>query len=403
MTQEAGALPLSGVRVVELGHFVLGPTCGLVLADLGAEVIKIERAPEGDETRRLQGMGVGFFHYFNRNKLSLTLDLKGEEGKGILRRLIAASDVLCENFGPGAMARLGFGYEACAKLNPRLIYCALKGFMPGPYENRLSLDHLVQMMGGLAYMTGPQGRPLRAGASVIDIMGGVYGALGIITALYERTRTGRGQLVRATLFEAVAFLMGQHMAMIAFTGEPAPPMPEGVMPWGVYDLFATRDGEMIFIGITGDQQWERFCQGFGLDDLLADERLNSNNKRIQERAWFIPRIQEAVAREPMERVVALCDASSVPYAPIARPDQLFEDPQLNQGGGLVETVLPDGRKTKLPKQPLRLGDRDLGLRREPPRMGEGSRGILQSIGFTGEEIQGFLDRRVVAVDSRVSG
>jgi len=235
-------LPLRGIRVIDMGHAILGPTCGLILADMGADVIKVEKAPDGDDTRRLRGFGVGFFHYFNRNKRSLAVDLKREEGKEILRRLIAKADVLCENFGPGTMERLGFGYDDCARINPTLIYCTLKGFMPGPYEKRPSLDHLVQMMGGLAYMTGPRGRPLRAGTSVIDIVGGMFGAMGIITALYERMRTGKGQLVRATLFEATAFLVGQHMAMAAIQENPLHPCPRARC-LGAYMTFSTQGTE----------------------------------------------------------------------------------------------------------------------------------------------------------------
>lgn len=388
-------LPLKGIRVLDLGHAILGPTCGLILADLGADVIKVERAPDGDETRRLRGFGVGFFHYFNRNKRSIAVDLKKEEGKEILRRLISLSDVLCENFGPGTMERLGFGYEECSRINPRLIYCTLKGFMPGPYEHRPSLDHLVQMMGGLAYMTGPRGRPLRAGTSVVDIVGGMFGAMGIITALYERARTGKGQLVRATLFEATAFLVGQHMAMAAITGEPPPPMPEGEMPWGIYDLFDTKDGEMIFIGVTSDQQWQRFCEAFGLGDLLNDPRLKTNNDRVRERQWMIPRIREVMGRFTKSEIMKRTEAASIPYAPIVRPDQLLEDPQLIQGGGVVETVLPSGKRARLPKIPLRMDDHDFGLRMEPPQVGQHSREVLREVGFSYEEIEGFIQKGVV--------
>lgn len=389
-------LPLRGVKVLDLGHAILGPTCGLILADMGADVVKVERAPEGDDTRRLKGFGVGFFHYFNRNKRSLALDLKREEGKEVLRRLIAGADVLCENFGPGTMERLGFSYEVCSAINPRLIYCTLKGFMPGPYEKRPSLDNLVQMMGGLAYMTGPRGRPLRAGTSVIDMVGGMFGAMGIIAALYERTRTGKGQLVRATLFEATAFLVGQHMAMAAITGEPPPPMPEGQMPWGIYDLFNTRDGEMIFVGVTSDQQWERFCEVFGLPDLAADQRLRTNNDRVRERSWLIPRLQQALRELTSAEIVERSERASIPYAPIVRPDQLLEDPQLLQGGGLVETVLPSGKSTRLPKLPLRMGDYDFGLRREPPAVGEHTVEVLQEAGFSGDEIETLIQKGVVA-------
>ena len=397
MTDREIALPLSGIRVLELGHAILGPSCGQILADMGAEVIRIERAPEGDYTRNLPGFGVGFHQYFNRNKKSLVLDLKSDRGKELLKKLIAAVDVMFDNFGPGAVDRLGFGYDACSAINPGLIYCSLKGFMPGPYENRPSLDNLVQMMGGLAYMTGPAGRPLRAGTSVIDIMGGTFGALGIITALYERQKTGKGQLVRATLYEATAYLVGQHMAMAAFTGEPPPPMPEGEMPWGVYDLFNTKEGDMIFIGMTSDFHWQRFCQVFDLEDLFADERLKTNNSRCTEREWLIPKLAEMFAQMSTDAVLKKCEEAVIPFAPIRRPDELFDDPHLNESGGLVETVLPSGEKAKLPKIPVRMGAYDFGLRSEPPKPGEGTHEVLQSIGLGEADIEDLIQKGIVHV------
>jgi len=373
----------------------MGPTCGLILADLGAEVIKIERAPKGDDTRRLLGFGAGLFPFFNRNKKSLVLDLKNEQGKEILRKLIASADVLLENFGPGAVDRLGFSYEACHEINPRLIYCNLKGFMPGPYENRPSLDHLVQMMAGLAYMTGHEGEPLRAGASIIDIMGGTYGALGILTALYERRRTGQGQRVLATLYEATAFLVGQHMAVAAVTGQQPPPMPDGLAPWAIYDLFTTSDGQLVFVGITSDQHWRRFCQTFGLDDLLADESLAANNDRVRNRDRLIPALKEVFGRLSRTEVVRLCDEARIPFAPVAKPIDLFEDPHLNQSGGLVETTFPGGIRTKMPKLPLRLGDYNLDLRSNPPAPGQGGRRVLASLGLGGAEIEELVRQGIV--------
>jgi len=390
-------LPLSGIRALEWGHAVMGPSCGMVLADMGAEVIKIEKAPSGDDTRYLPGFGVGLFPYFNRNKRSLALNLKDERGKEILRQLIGKADVFFENFGPGAADRLGFGYQACAALNPRLIYCNLKGFMPGPYENRPSLDNLVQMMAGLAYMTGPKGRPLRAGASVIDILGGVFGALGIITALYERERTGQGKHILSTLFESTAFLVGQHMAHVAVTGEKSIPMPEGTAPWSVYDLFETAEGDQIFIGMTSDFHWQRFCDTFGLEKLKADERLKTNNDRVSQREWMIPELQKLFKSMPKQRIVELADEAKIPFAPIIRPDQLFEDAQLNQGHGLVETTFPDGTRTKMPKLPMRLGGCDFGLRNDPPQVGEYGREALGSLGYSPDQVEELVQAGIVAV------
>ncbi len=243
---------------------VMGPTCGLVLADLGADVVKVEPAPEGDNTRRLAGSGTGFFAALNRNKRSLAVDLKSSDGIELVRRLLAEADVLVENFRPGAMDRLGLGWEQVSALNPRLVYCSCKGFLPGPYEHRTALDETVQMMGGLAYMTGLPGRPLRAGSSVNDIMGGMFGAIGILAALNERHETGRGRHVQSGLFENNVLLMAQHMAQIAATGREPPPMSTRTPAWPVYDIFDTADGEQVFVGAVTDTQWPIFCDAFGL-------------------------------------------------------------------------------------------------------------------------------------------
>jgi len=387
MAQENLSLPLDGTRVLEMGHAVMGPSCGLILADMGAEVIKVERAPAGDDTRRLMGFGSGFFPFYNRNKKSIAIDLKRERGKELFRKLLASSDVFIENFAPGTVERLGFGYDEVSRINPRLIYCSLKGFMPGPYDKRPALDEVVQMMGGLAYMTGPPGMPLRSGSSVIDIMGGNFGVIGILAALYEREKTGEGQHIIATLFESTAFLMGQHMAYSTVSGKPVPPMPARVSAWAIYDLFETKEGEKVFIGITSDMQWKRFCDTFSLHFLGEDERLSTNNKRIGQREWLIPELQKIFKAMEKERIVQLCEEAGIPFAPIARPEDLFHDTQLNESGGLLETELPGGIRTKLPRIPLRMGAYDFGLRSNPPEVGEGSGEILKSIGIPDDEIE----------------
>src|SRR6202163_2006233 len=263
------AAPLAGIRVLELCHTIMGPTAGLILADLGADVIKVEPA-NGDSTRRLLGFAAGFFSAFNRNKRSIAVDLKSDEGRALLYRLAATADVVLENYAPGTMDRLGCGYADFSKLNPRLIFCALKGFLSGPYEHRPALDEVVQFMSGLAYMTGPPGQPLRAGSSVVDIMGGMFAVIAIQAALRERERTGHGQLVKTALFEATSFMMMQHMAGEAATGRPPPPMPMREGAWAIYEPFETKNGEQIFVGLTSDRQWCRFCEHFARDDLLQN-------------------------------------------------------------------------------------------------------------------------------------
>ncbi len=379
-------LPLSNVRVLEFSHAVLGPAAGLHLAEFGAEVIRIERTPDGDPTRRLPGFGQGYHTMFNRNKKSLVVDLKREEGQAIVHKLLDTADILIENFGPGTMARLGLGYEQLHGRFPRLIYCALKGFMPGPYEKRTALDEVVQMMSGLAYMTGRPGDPLRAGASIIDIMTGVYGAMGCLLALQEREKSGRGQLVQSALFETAAFIMGHHMAYAAIAQEPVPPMPARVSAWAIYQQFETADGGRVFVGVTSDQQWHRFCDLFERPDWLADERLQTNNGRIAQRDWFLPQVESLMAGLTQSDIVARCEAANLPFSPIAHPEDLFDDPQLNEGGSLQEVTLPDGRSARLPRLPLRLDAQPYDLRCQPPPAGHHTRPLLRQLGYSEAEI-----------------
>ncbi len=386
---------LADVRVLEFTHAVMGPTTGLILADLGAEVIRVEPAPDGDPTRRLKGFGSGFYTYLNRNKKSLAIDLKSHDGRQIANKLIATADVLIENFGPGTAERLGLGYDEVAALNPGLIYCRLKGFMQGPYVRRTALDEVVQMMSGLAYMTGPPGQPLRVGTSIVDLMGGTYGALGIILALRERDQTGEGALVENGLFETAAFLMGQHMAYSAISQEPVPPMAARISPWSVYRQFDTGDGQPVFVGITSDKHWQRFCQSFDRQDLLFDESLATNNDRIVARDRLIPELESMFATMTLTEIVSRCETAEIPFSPIARPEDLFEDPQLNTGNSLVSVLLPDGRRTKLPRLPLAINGKRAELRSEAPTIGQHTRTLLSELGYGFEAIDELNERQVI--------
>lgn len=391
-------LPLAGIRVLEFCQTIMGPSAGLILADLGAEVVKIEPAPGGDKTRRLPGFAAGFFGAFNRNKRSLALDVKSEAGREAAERLVAGADVVIENYAPGTMDRLGLGYDRLREINPRLIFCALKGFLSGPYENRPALDEVVQFMGGLAYMTGPPGRPLRAGTSVIDIMGGTFAVVGILAALRERDATGKGQLVKSALFESTAFLMSQHMAGHSVTGREVPPMPARVSAWAIYEPFETADGDQIFVGITSDNHWRRFCEEFGRPDLLDDPRYGSNEDRVRERPTLVPIVAEVVKRHSRAEIVEICERISIPFAPVARTEDLFDDPQLNAAGRMLDVHLPGGVRTRLPRLPIEIGEHEFALRSQPPAVGEHSREILQDYGFSDSEI-GELERaRIIIIE-----
>jgi len=393
VSEKPADLPLAGIRILELGHTVMGPSCSMVLADLGADVIKVE-PPEGDRTRANVGFGSALFPVFNRNKRSLCIDLKSEAGKAVFRKVVSGADALLENFAPGTMDRLGLGYEALSEANPRLVYCALKGFLSGPYEKRAALDEIVQFMGGLAYMTGPSGRPLRAGSSVVDIMGGMFGAIGIMAALRERERTGRGQLVQSSLFESTAFLVAQHMGQEALTGKAPPPMPEKASSWAVYDPFQTADGKTVFVGITSDNHWRAFCKGFGVEELLADPDLASNPQRAQQRQKIMPVVTRKFAAESSDSLCAKLEALNIPFGPLARPGDLFDDPQLNHDGRMLETLLPTGRMAKIPGLPLEMDGRKTRIRYQPPRKGEHSRAVLEEAGYSADEVERFVQQGV---------
>ncbi|RZJ25084.1 MAG: CoA transferase [Haliea sp.] len=388
-------LPYAGIRVVEFTHMVMGPTCGMVLADLGAEVIKVEPLA-GDNTRRLLGSGAGFFPMFNRNKKSIAIDLQQPEGREVALRLVGTADIVSENFKPGTMKKLGLDYAALSRLNQRLVYVSHKGFLPGPYDHRTALDEVVQMMGGLAYMTGRPGDPLRAGSSVNDIMGGMFGAIGAMAALAQREKTGRGQEVQSALFENNVFLVAQHMMQFAVTGQAADPMPSRISAWAVYDVFTVRDGGQIFLAVVSDGQWALFCDAFGLADLQGDPRLRTNNDRVRARDWLMPILRSHLAGHGAAELAAVFEQHGLPFAPITRPQDLFDDPHLRGTGGLAPLVLPDGRETRVPLLPLTLDGARPGVRSDPPRLGQHTTALLREAGYSDAEV-GALRAKVVVV------
>jgi crotonobetainyl-CoA:carnitine CoA-transferase CaiB-like acyl-CoA transferase len=398
ISTETPDAPLAGLRVLEFTQAIMGPSAGLILADLGADVVKVEPAPGGDPTRRLSGFAAGFFGYFNRNKRSISIDLKSREGLDLVRRLADRSDIIVENFAPGTMDRLGCSYAALSERNPGLVYCALKGFLSGPYEHRPALDEVVQFMGGLAYMTGPAGQPLRAGTSVVDIMGGTMAAVAILAALRERDRTGKGQLVKSALFEATVFMMGQHMAGGAIMGEEVLPMPVKRGGWGVYQTFQAADGDQVFVGVTSNNQWKRFCEVFDLEELYSDQRLATNEARVAARPWMTPVIAAALARFPKAEILRRCELANIPFAPVARVEDLFDDPHLMASGALLDSILPGNIRTRLPRLPIEIGSHRLGVRRHAPRIGEQTAEILGEIGLDADVISRLAQEGVIRVD-----
>ena len=395
-----GPQPLSNLKVVEFTHMVMGPAVGAVLAALGAEVVRVEPIG-GDRTRQLIGSGAGYFAMYNRHKASLCVDLKTPGGLAVARDLVATADILIENYRPGAMDRLGLDYASLSATNPQLIYCSEKGFLPGPYEARTALDEVAQMMGGLAYMTGPPGTPLRAGSSVIDVTGGMFGVIAILAAVEERHRTGRGQKVQSSLFETTIYLIGQHMAQMAVTGKAAAPMPARISAWAIYDVFETADDRPIFIGVVTDALWEKFCALFALDDLWADQSIRENTARVLARHRIMPLIRALVKTWKRDDLIARLEGSGLPFAAIGRPEDMFDDPHLLASGGLEPVTLPGGATTMLPTLPIEMN----GVRPYAaaclPEAGADTRTVLAGLGYDDAKIAALLQSG--AIESAAEG
>ena len=388
------ARPLTGLKVVEFTHMVMGPAAGVILADLGADVIKVEPL-KGDNTRRLRGSGAGYFSMYNRNKSSLCLDLKSDRGLRVAQDMVKRSDIMIENFRPGAMDRLGLGYASMRELNPKLIYCSLKGFLSGPYENRVALDEVTQMMGGLAYMTGLPDRPLRAGSSVIDITGGMFGVIAILAALQERHHTGKGRHVTGSLFETTAFMVGQHIAQQAVLGEEPPPMSVRRSAWSVYDIFESAEGERVFVGVVSDTLWIRFCEEFALGDLASDPEYSANNDRVQRRDTLIPRLKSLFSTMDKQTLMSRLERAGVPFAPINKPIDLVDDPHLLSSGALHEITLENGERIRLPALPVEFDQHKTDLRQDLPAPGSGSRAHLEKLGFSASDIDSLVAEQVL--------
>ena len=391
--------PLNGLRVVEFTHMVMGPTCAMVLADMGAEVIKVEPI-DGEGTRRLLGAGAGFFPMFNRNKKSIGIDLKQAAGAEAAGKLALSADVVVENFKPGALKKYGLDYASLSAVNERLIYVSHKGFLPGPYEHRTALDEVVQMMGGLAYMTGRPGDPLRAGTSVNDIMGGLFGAIGALGALIQRGITGKGMEVQSALFENNVFLMGQHMLQFAMTGKHPAPMPARDNPWAVYDVFTVKDGEQIFLCAVSDAQWQTFCDVLDMPDLKADPTLATNNDRVRVRPALLATLRERLAQRSAAELTAIFERAGLPFAPIRKPEDLYDDPHLLATGGLADIELPDGDKAgttvKTTLLPITMAGQRLPVRLQPPRFAAHADELLAGLGYGEKEISALRVQGVIA-------
>jgi crotonobetainyl-CoA:carnitine CoA-transferase CaiB-like acyl-CoA transferase len=362
------SLPLSGVRVVEMTHMVMGPSCGMILAQLGADVIKVE-PPAGDKTRSLGGMGTSFFPLFNRGKRSVVLDFAKAEDRETMHRLLASADVFLENFRDGQLEKQGLGADELRRKYPHLIVAGHKGFLSGPYEHRPALDEVVQMMSGLAAMTGTRDKPQRVGSSANDIMGGMFGVIGILAALYQKRGGAGGADIRIGLFENCLFLVAQHMVEYEMTGNKPRSMPEREHAWPIYDIFETADGERIFIGVVTEGHWQSFCQQFGLQEFLDDPALRTTTDRIMARSRIIPRAVEVIKRQKANELSATLDRLNICFSPINRPEDLFGDPHVLRAGGLVHNINSNGEAFRVPALPIEWNGAGIGEGLKVPVLG----------------------------------
>lgn len=372
--------PLAGIRVVEISHMIMGPSAGFFLASLGAEVIKIE-PPEGDKTRKLTGMGRGFFPSFNRGKKSVVLDTQTPEGLASLHQIISTADVFLENFRDVSMEKMGLAPDQLQEKYPALIIASCKGFLQGPYENRTAMDEVVQMMTGMAYMTGPKGRPLRIGSSTVDITGGLFTAFGVLAALFKRQQDGQGHQIRTGLFESCLLLVMQHMVQFDLEGTESPPMPNREFSWPIYDIFTTQDHKSIFIGAITGGHWDIVCRLLGLEELLSDARLQTRMEQINHRAWTIPIVAAAVAKYPYAELAPMLEQRGIPFGPVSRPVEMYDDPHVNRPQGLLSSIDKEtGQTYRAPGLPLEVDGQAL-FPKDPnlPAIGEHTAAVLAAL------------------------
>jgi crotonobetainyl-CoA:carnitine CoA-transferase CaiB-like acyl-CoA transferase len=371
---------LSHIRVIDLTSHLAGPMCTMLLADQGADVIKVERPGLGDEMRKsapfINGMGASFLQ-INRNKRSVVLDLKTEEGREACRRLIDTADVFVENYKPGTAERLGLGYEALKARNPRLVYCAISGFgQTGPYRHRGGFDLMAQAMSGLMSVCGEvDGEPLRLPIPISDLTGGMYGCIGVLNALVARERTGKGQMVDVSLFES-AISMGPYEAAYLFANGVKPPrIGQAHRNAAPYQIFPTKDGWLV-LGAATQLLWEKFCKLANAPHLQSDPRFETNPKRVANHAALVPLVGEIMKRETTAHWLSLLEKEGIPAGPVLAHDQVLADPHVLSRGMVVDQNHPVAGPTKILGTPIKLSETPGGVRLPAPRLGEHTEALL---------------------------
>ena len=404
MSQEGkdGLPPLQGIRVIDLTRIVAGPYCSMVLGDLGAEVIKVEQVKTGDESRAwgppwLEKTVSAYFVCLNRNKKSLTLNLKHPQGAEIFRGLVRKSDVVLENFRPGTMDELGLGYETLQAINPRLVYCDITGYgNEGPYREKPGVDVVVSAIGGFMSITGePDGQPVKAGVALTDILTGMYAFGSIASALLVREKTGRGQRISINL-------LAIQLATLINIGSNY--LVGGILPrrWGSahpnivpYEAHKAKDGYIIF-GVVNERMWQSFCQLLGMEEYEKDPRFSNNAQRIVNREALYRIIDEKLAAKTVDEWIPLFDQAGIPAGPINTLDRVFKDPQVLYTQQVKEIEHPQYGKVKVVGPPVKFSESPVGIQSPPPILGEHNREILtQILGYSPEEVEDFRNQGVI--------
>jgi crotonobetainyl-CoA:carnitine CoA-transferase CaiB-like acyl-CoA transferase len=394
-------LPLQGIRVLELGQVISGPAVGLFLADLGADVTAVEN-PRADAFQRERPT----LAFLRRNKRNIAIDLRMSDGRELFLDLAKKSDIVVENYGPGTVERLGIDYKTVSTLNKRVIYCSIKGFLPGPYGNRKAADEVVQMMGGLAFMTGLPGRPMRAGASVTDLGAASFGTIAILAALIQRETTGEGQHIQAGLYETVVFWMSQHLALLGVTGEaPEPVTVVGVsdrLGWPIYDVFRTADEKLVFLGLLNDKHWTSFCAELELHSLASDPKLQTNEQRLEQRPSLVGRLREIIGTYRSSDLLSRLERIDVVFAPVHSPADLVSDEHLLASRQLLETEFM-GSRFLLPMLPVRTSEFSPSIRCQPRAFAQDTESYLRESGYGEAVISEWLRSGVIRSGSKTSG
>jgi len=391
---------LKGIKVLDLTRALAGPYCTMLLADYGAEVIKVELPGTGDDTRGwgppfIQGESA-YFLSINRNKKSLTLDMKNPKSKDILERMIKQSDVLVENFRPGAADRLGLGYEQVKKLNPKIIYCSISGFgQDGPYRELPGFDQTLQGMGGMMSITGePDGPPMKVGVAIADISGGMFAGFGIMLALFHREKTGKGQWVDTSLLDSQIAWLTYRAGEFFVSGKLPEKVGSGHPMIVPYQAFKAKD-EYINIAVGNDQLWKRFCKVINMENIMDDPKFATNAKRVENRKELIAILSKIIETKTGAEWLKLLEDAGIPAGPIYTLDKLFSDPQVLHRKMMVELTHPKAGKIKVTGVPVKLSEAPGEITAPPPLLGQHNKEVLKDLGYSAEEIEKLIADKVV--------